>query len=133
MIIFLVVQFLFFYVELYECKPQFARIICCRRRNDRWGWCSLCTRRSVSLLLSLSLFFLLLLLNSRSSRIYVSSTITGNGRLFLSCVLFIRQEKNEREEEERKKKKNVDEQYSSLTRLVKCTTNSFSWPTLRTR
>ena len=104
--------------------------------------------RSLSLSLSLSFFSSLsilllrffLRLNSRSSSIYTYARLVDNDRQWrdfpLLCSLHnVKRKMREEEEgdkgekESTKKKpegeKNVDEQYSSLTRLVKCTMKSF--------
>ncbi len=105
-IIFVVVQF----SGLFECKPQLVRIICCRRRSNRWGWCSLCTRRSISLSLyfssltttmqlfsSLSVYTLVHLARTYTSRRQWRATAG-----FSSLILFIRQEKSREETKEKR-------------------------------
>lgn len=62
---------------------------------------------------------------STSTNIYTSRRQRRATTGFSPLILFIRQEKSEGGEERKKDGKNVDEQYSSLTRLVKCITKFF--------
>lgn len=101
-----------FHLRLFGYKPQLVRVICCRRRSNRWSGDVLCAHvgRSLFLLLFFNHYhptFSSLLVYSRSSSIhaYTSRRQRRSTSGFSSLILFICQEKNEGGENERKKQR----------------------------